>query len=232
MANDDPISRLVEALARSAPLDRGAGLEAAEIVATLTRVARAQTNEPSGSRNGLIPEQASTQLAQIVDSLDQTQAIQQVYVQARAQSTSAILPSTSSRATTAEPSGSPGTGGILDAAVGRFFLNPIAGAILSLFGGRSEGEPSPLPTYTLPSAIRMNAGYSASSQGASRGIDYGQDGLPRLIQSPGPVAGPQITVQVQAFDSRSFLDHSEDIARAVRHAVLNSHALSDVVSEL
>jgi hypothetical protein len=33
-------------------------------------------------------------------------------------------------------------------------------------------------------------------------------------------------------DSRSFLDHSDDIARAVRDAMLNMHALNDVVSEL
>jgi hypothetical protein len=43
---------------------------------------------------------------------------------------------------------------------------------------------------------------------------------------------PQITVQVQAMDSRSFLDHSEDIARAVRQAMLNSHGINDVITEL
>jgi hypothetical protein len=41
-----------------------------------------------------------------------------------------------------------------------------------------------------------------------------------------------ITVQVNAIDSRSFLDHSEDIARAVRDAMLHSHALNDVVNDL
>jgi hypothetical protein len=38
-------------------------------------------------------------------------------------------------------------------------------------------------------------------------------------------------VQVQAMDSRSFLDHSDEIARAVREAMLNAHALNDVVNE-
>lgn len=42
----------------------------------------------------------------------------------------------------------------------------------------------------------------------------------------------QVTVQVQAMDSRSFLDRSEDIARAVREAMLHSHALNDVINEL
>ena len=42
----------------------------------------------------------------------------------------------------------------------------------------------------------------------------------------------QITVQVQAMDSQSFLDHSDDIAQAVRQAMLNMSSLNDVVSNL
>jgi hypothetical protein len=44
-------------------------------------------------------------------------------------------------------------------------------------------------------------------------------------------AAPQVTVQVNAMDSRSFLDNSDQIARAVREAILNSRALADVVGE-
>jgi hypothetical protein len=33
-------------------------------------------------------------------------------------------------------------------------------------------------------------------------------------------------------DSRSFLDRSSDIATAVRQAILNSHSINDVLSEL
>jgi hypothetical protein len=33
-------------------------------------------------------------------------------------------------------------------------------------------------------------------------------------------------------DSRSFMDHSQDIATAVREAVLNMHSLNDVISAL
>jgi hypothetical protein len=42
----------------------------------------------------------------------------------------------------------------------------------------------------------------------------------------------EITIQVQAMDSRSFMDHSHDIAKAVREAMLNMHALNDVISDL
>jgi hypothetical protein len=50
--------------------------------------------------------------------------------------------------------------------------------------------------------------------------------------SGGGGAATQITVQVQAMDSRSFLDHSEEIAQAVRQAMLNSHGINDVITEL
>ena len=42
----------------------------------------------------------------------------------------------------------------------------------------------------------------------------------------------QITVQVQAMDSQSFLDHSDDIAQAVRQAMLQSSVLNDVIREV
>jgi hypothetical protein len=50
--------------------------------------------------------------------------------------------------------------------------------------------------------------------------------------APTSGAGGQIVVNVQAMDSRSFIDHSQEIAQAVREAMLNMHALNDVVSEL
>ena len=45
-------------------------------------------------------------------------------------------------------------------------------------------------------------------------------------------ARPQITVNVQAMDARSFMDRSSDIALAVRDAMLNLNAINDVVNEL
>jgi hypothetical protein len=39
-------------------------------------------------------------------------------------------------------------------------------------------------------------------------------------------------VNVQAMDSQSFLDHSSDIAQAVRNAMLNMSSINDLVSEL
>ena len=56
--------------------------------------------------------------------------------------------------------------------------------------------------------------------------------IKRKVERARPVstaAPSQITVQVQAMDSQSFLDHSSDIALAVRQAMLQSSVLNDVI---
>jgi uncharacterized protein YggE len=49
---------------------------------------------------------------------------------------------------------------------------------------------------------------------------------------PATTAAPQITVNVHAMDSQSFMDRSSDIANAVREAMLNSHSINDVIASL
>jgi hypothetical protein len=89
-------------------------------------------------------------------------------------------------------------------------------------------------------------------------VDYDQMGMPRAYNAAPPGDGtqgsaatapggggntgstggtgsspaPQITVNVQAMDAQSFLDHSNDIAQAVRQAMLNLSSINDVVNEL
>lgn len=114
------------------------------------------------------------------------------------------------------------TGGLLGG------LSPILSSVLGLFGGGGGSTPAPLVTYIPPPSLTFQA---ANVPGpAPAGVDYGQSGLPRTVSSA-PIA-PQVTVNVQAMDSRSFLDHSQDIAKAVRDAVLHMHSLNDVISDL
>jgi len=109
-------------------------------------------------------------------------------------------------------------------------LSPLISGIASLLGRGGSGSnpaPDPLMKFALPPSIQVNAGVSESG-GAAFAMDNPQGGLPR----PAPVSAPaQITVQVQAMDSKSFLDHSADIAMAVRQAMLESSVLNDVVRE-
>ena len=108
---------------------------------------------------------------------------------------------------------------------GGFGLVTLIGSLL----GKSSPAAAPAATsYTAPAPVRIDAGLLAT-QGAARPIYYAQDGLPRAEPAP---AAPMVTVQVNAMDSRSFLDHSDEIAEAVKNALLTSHSLTDVVTEL
>ncbi len=106
-------------------------------------------------------------------------------------------------------------------------LGPLISGIASLFGG--GGGTSELPAlqkFALPPAVQEQAGIYESSPTSAFGVDYGQGNAARPVTQ-----APQITVQVQAMDSQSFLDHSNDIALAVRRAMLESSVLSDVIRE-
>lgn len=109
-----------------------------------------------------------------------------------------------------------------------FGLSSIVSGLLGLFGGGSDNSaPAPLTKFALPQSIQANAGISS---GTTVPVDYGQNGLPRAVSTQ--ANQPQVTVQVNAMDSRSFLDRSDDIAQAVRRAMLESSSLNDVVSEI
>lgn len=103
-------------------------------------------------------------------------------------------------------------------------LSPVISFVAGLFGGGEPKAPPPLVKFTLPEPVRLNAGVSAELGGGPFAVDYGQGGRPRPVTAPA-----QVTVQVQAIDSRSFLDHSGEIARAVRQAMLESGVLSDLI---
>ena len=108
------------------------------------------------------------------------------------------------------------TGGIL----------PLVSGILKAFSGGSDtGQVQPLLKFASPAAVQAEAGLTASGNLAL--IDRNERGDLRAIGG-----GTQITVQVQALDSRSFIERSDDIARAVRDAMLHSSSLNDVVQDL
>ncbi len=128
-------------------------------------------------------------------------------------------------------------------------LVPLVAGLFHLFGGGSEPEPPPLVKYEAAPPVQFSAARWGDAIGDA---DYDQFGLPRLstaaqahtrgvastadgVVNSGGIAqtgGPVINVNVQAMDSRSFLDHSQDIARAVREAMLNLNSINDVVNDL
>jgi hypothetical protein len=108
-------------------------------------------------------------------------------------------------------------------------LSPLISGIASLFGGSST--PVPLPIYTPPPPVAIDATLnSAAPNAAAAGTG---------VASPAPSAAgtsqaapTQVTVNVNAMDSQSFMDHSDDIANAVREAMLNMHPINGVVASL
>jgi len=123
-----------------------------------------------------------------------------------------------------------------------FGVVPLVTGLLGLFsGGRSS--PPPLTKYVMPQSL------SFSGADIGNGIaeaSYDQTGIPRLSGSAvdgstgtdtagsgrAATSSPQINVTVQAMDAQSFLDRSDDIAQAVRQAMLNLSSINDVVNEL
>src|SRR5260370_35957563 len=108
-----------------------------------------------------------------------------------------------------------------------FGLAPLISGLVSLFSGGDTAAPAPLVKYAMPAAAEFQA---AESQGQVTGLDYDQNGMPRSYAPVGASAvssaAPQITVNVQAMDARSFMDRSNDIALAVRDAMLNLNSIN------
>ena len=109
-----------------------------------------------------------------------------------------------------------------------FGVAPLVGGLIGLFGGDGEEEPAPFAKYAMPASVNIEAAERGGRIGVS---DYDQMGTARMLPLQAASA-PQITVNVQAMDARSFLDRSGDIALAVRDAMLNSNSINDVVNDL
>ena len=129
-------------------------------------------------------------------------------------------------------SGGGSFGGLLGGILGSGFgLSPLISGLLDLFGGGGGNTPPPLVPFQMPPSIQFQGGIDGPGGAGISAADYGQNGLPRGVSQTSPqAAGQQITVQVNAMDSKSFLDHSDDIAQAVRQALLQSNSLNDVIS--
>ncbi|WP_031498580.1 hypothetical protein [Bryobacter aggregatus] len=106
------------------------------------------------------------------------------------------------------------------------FLGPIWKGLFGLFTGGGD-DPAPVLTkYQFPDATATNVAASAP------------DGSPALTRSDAfgvtrsaPNSPASIQVSIQALDARSILDRSDDIANALRQAMLSNHEVNDSLSE-
>jgi hypothetical protein len=226
MANRNPSNHVASLFDRSLGA-LASGRTTPDQVVTETLASLLGTSGASSAGTG--PNSALTnQLTTIAQQLQQLQTINQTQIETMQDNTRAV----DQNSTTRGPSGgstASSIGNTLQTIFGfGLGLSPLISGLVSLFGGGGSSQPAPPSPFIMPLPVRANAGISASSPVAFA-ADSADGGLPR----PAPAAPPaQITVQVQAMDSRSFLDHSNDIALAVRQAMLETSVLNDVIREV
>jgi len=169
------------------------------------------------------------QLTSLTTQITSLSSIQQSQISALQDNTQAVTQNTTSKGSSGSSIGS-----TVESAASSFLggglssLSPLIGGILSLFGGGGQTL-AVAPPFMLPAPVQARGGITASAPGQAAAVSYGESGQPRAQPAS---SSPQVTIQVNAMDSQSFLDHSDDIAMAVKQAILNSSSLNDVISGL
>ena len=169
----------------------------------------------------------SASLSQAGQQIAQLQSTYQAQAALIAANTQAVQGNTSAQGS--HPAGGV-AGGIASSLFGGLgLLSPLISGITSLFGGSST--PAALPVYNAPSPVAINATLNSATPNSAPAQNGGSSAQSASASLPAPAA-PQVTVNVTAMDSRSFMDHSTDIANAVREAMLNMHPINGVVATL
>lgn len=179
--------------------------------------------------------QTTQDLLQQITSANQVltglKTVTQSQVDGMTQNTQALVQSTVAKVTGgASALGSIGgmASGLLGGGLGG--LSPIISGLIGLFGGGSSA-PAPLVPFQLPASVQFQGGIDGGGNGGVTSSDYGQNGAPRPAGSSSASSNsPQVTIQVNAMDTQSFLNRSSDIAEAVRQALLQSNSLNDAVA--
>lgn len=171
-------------------------------------------------------------LRETSQQLDSWRAVTQAQADAVSQNTAALQLNTAAHGKSSTGSNILKTAaGFLGGGLGAM---PLVSGLLGLFSGGARSIPL-LPKYMAPPLLSMQNGVDPN--GTAGPAVYDQYGMPRVASGSPPAtstpgAAAHVTVNVQAMDSRSFMDHSFEIARAVREAMLNLHSINDVVNEL
>jgi hypothetical protein len=180
------------------------------------------------SQLGAASTDSAGQMAAVAAQLEQLRETSQLQADIISQNTEAVVNNTIAHATSGTSSTIGTVGNIASQILGDGLgLVPLISGLVGLFGGGGVSTPPPLVTYTAPDSLSLDGQVSQSSGTIGWTASQGAQSW-----TPTTASAPQITVQVTAMDSQSFLDHSQDIARAVRDAMLNSNALNDVVNDL
>ena len=121
-----------------------------------------------------------------------------------------------------------GSSGLLGSGLG---LVPLGLRIAGLFR-RRQAEPRSFTPFELPPSLSLEVANTHNILTGFPRVARKQGGEVKIIRQEVPAAQPQVTVNVNAKDTQSFLDRSEDIAGALREAMLHMHPINDVIGEM
>jgi|GEM_PF-2124523 len=110
-----------------------------------------------------------------------------------------------------------------------------AGLIAGLFGSlfRREAAVPSFLTYERPDAIQFDYDLASMAQPSAHdrgGRSIGTSDSSAAVSS-GAMSRNEIVIQVNAMDASSFVDRRDDIASAVREALVRNHSLRDEIWE-
>ncbi|MDX2267840.1 MAG: hypothetical protein NW208_07030 [Bryobacter sp.] len=108
------------------------------------------------------------------------------------------------------------------------FLGPLWRGLFSLFGGGDEPQAPVLQPFIPPAPATTQLAAGASADGTAREVSTDAQGRLRNVE-PAPA---NVSISIQALDARSLLDRSDDLASAVRQAMLSNHPINDSLTEL
>ncbi len=114
---------------------------------------------------------------------------------------------------------------------GGFGLVPLVLKIAGLFREK-KGEARTFSPFDFPPSLSLEVANTDNVLNGFPRTTRGQTGQVRLIEEQATPAQPQVLVNVSAMDSQSFLDRSQDIASALRDAMLHMHPVNDVIGEV
>lgn len=172
-------------------------------------------------------KQASDAVAASNAKLANLQTLQQQLLEATGQNTLAVNQNTQTKGSGSsglETAGNFATSLLIQGSI----LAPIISGIMGLFGSDKSAQPVYAP-FIMPSPVSIQASTSGGTSSTTQAQMPGAAATGASISQAGPT---QVQVQVNAIDSKSFIDHSDLIAEAVRQALLNSHSLGDVIAGL
>lgn len=101
--------------------------------------------------------------------------------------------------------------------------NPILAGLLRLFGGGQETAAVP-PEAVRPAAARLDVGYRNGGDGYFQ-VDRDASGI---VRAGFPVGAPAVVVNIDAIDSRSFLERTPEIAEAVKRVILEAEGMKEL----